>query len=87
MSATYILFLPISSCPSPLALTLKRNINLTDLHLIGCDLGDDDVCALVEGLHSHPSLQTLVLWWNTFGERGGVAIAGAYSGYIRHGLP
>ncbi len=80
MSAMYILLLPLSSCPSPIALTLKRNINLTELKLIYCGLGDDAVCALVEGLHSHPSLQTLDLWGNKFGERGGVAIAGALAG-------
>ncbi len=80
MSAMYLLFLPLSPCPSPLALTLKRNINLTDLYLGYCGLGDDAVCALVEGLHSHPSLQTLNLRNNTFGERGGVAIAGALAG-------
>ncbi len=38
------------------------------------------MCAMVEGLHSHPSLQTLDMWGNTFGERGGVAIAGALAG-------
>ncbi len=80
MSAIYILLLPLSSCPSPLALTLKRNVNLTHLDLHRCVLGDDAVCALVEGLHSHPSLQTLELFGNTFGERGGLAIAGALAG-------
>ncbi len=80
MSAMYILFLPLSSSPSPLPPTLNRNSNLTGLDLTYCKLGDDAVCALVEGLHSHPSLQTLDLWGNIFGERGGVAIAGALAG-------
>ncbi len=69
-----------SSCPCPLALTLKRNLSLTYLDLYYCGLQDDGVCHLAEGLHGHPSLQTLILRYNPFGERGGMAIAGALGG-------
>ncbi len=38
------------------------------------------MCHLAEGLHGHPSLQTLSLVSNPFGERGGMAIAEALGG-------
>ena len=59
----------------PTALVLKRNPNLTGLHLAYCSIGDDATCELMEGVRDHPSLRQLSLSGNPHGERGAISVA------------
>jgi Ran GTPase-activating protein (RanGAP) involved in mRNA processing and transport len=60
-----------------LADALERNVmpNLKQLDLWGCIIDDDGLVALVSALEQNTSLQILDLQYNSFGERGFMALA------------
>lgn len=54
---------------------LAKNKSLVALHVPGCELEDDAVTMVVDGVSRHPTLKTLRLFRNHCGERGVVALA------------
>jgi Leucine-rich repeat (LRR) protein len=57
------------------ALGLNAMPSLKQLDLCACDIEDDGIVALVSALEQNTSLQILILDYNTFNQRGFVALA------------
>ncbi|KAG7370861.1 leucine rich repeat LRR-containing protein [Nitzschia inconspicua] len=54
---------------------LCKNTSLVALHMPGCEMDDEAVRMVVEGISHHPKLKTLKLFRNHCGERGVQALA------------